>query len=109
MDMDDRFMRKNAEMAMAFEDSKRKEKVVLRSQSGANAKEEAASCYNCKTRNKCDTFRKWRTGGTSGVVTVGADQKYICPKYVEDPVDKAKGMDQKSVKSMLKGAMKGRI
>ena len=62
---------------LAYEDGKRKEKTVLRSQDGANIKEESASCYNCKTRNKCDTFRKWRTGGTSGVVSVSAEQDLV--------------------------------
>jgi hypothetical protein len=106
---DDRFMSKNQSLANAFETDRTKGKTVVRSQFGADAKEEAQSCYNCKTRQKCDKFRTWRTGGSSGVVSVGADHKYLCEKYVQDPVGKVTGVSQQQVKSMLKGAMKGRL
>jgi hypothetical protein len=106
---DDRFMRKNLSMAKAFETGKSKAKTVVRSEFGADAKEESQTCYNCKTRQKCDTFRRWRTGGVAGVVSVNADHSYWCDKYVQDPVGKVNEVSQKQVRSLLRGARKGLI
>lgn len=108
---DDRFMSKNMSMAKAFEEDKRKgkAKTVVRSEFGADAKEESASCYSCKMRHKCDTFRRWRTGGTSGVVSVAADQHFWCEKYIQDPVGKVNEVSSKQVKSLMKSMRHGRI
>lgn len=103
---DNRFARKNAELAKAYE---KKQKTVVEAKVDGTASEVEATCYNCKVRNRCDMFRKWRTGGTAGAVSVTADQKFWCEKWIQDPVGKVDKVTPKQVKSMLRGVMKGRL
>lgn len=105
----DRFIDKNKSLAMAYEKDPRKGKTVVKKDLGGAAKEEAQSCWNCKVRNRCDSFRRWRTGGTAGVVSIGEDKQFWCDKWTEDPVTKVQSMDVKQVRSMMRGALKGRL
>lgn len=105
----DRFIEKNLSLGKAYQQDAAKGRTVVRKDLGGAAKEEAQSCWNCKVRNKCDQFRKWRTGGTAGVVSVGQDEQFWCTKWIQDPVGKVNSVSDKDVKSMLKGAMKGRF
>ena len=55
------------------------------------------------------TFRKWRTGGTTGVVSVGQDQQYWCKSWIEDPVTKVNNVSDKQAKSMMRSFRSGRL
>ncbi|HQF55472.1 MAG TPA: hypothetical protein PK208_10175 [Fibrobacteria bacterium] len=105
----DRFIDKNNSLAKAYETDRLKGRTVVKKDLGGAAKEEAQTCYNCKTRNRCDTFRKWRTGGTAGVVSVGQDQQYWCAKWIEDPVTKVNAVSDKQAKSMMRSFKSGRL
>ncbi len=105
----DRFIDKNNSLAKAYETDRLKGRTVVKKDLGGSAKEEAQTCYNCKVRNRCDTFRKWRTGGTAGVVSVGQDQQYWCAKWIEDPVTKVNAVSDKQAKSMMRSFKSGRL
>ena len=105
----DRFIDKNLSLAKAYQKDPRANKTVIRKEAGGEAKEEAQSCWNCKTRNRCDSFRKWRTGGLSGVVSVGEDKQFWCDKWIEDPVDRMRAVTDKDVRSMMRSVRKGRL
>lgn len=105
----DRFIDKNNSLARAYEADRKKVKTVVRKELGGAAKEEAQSCYNCKVRNRCDSFRKWRTGGTTGVVTVGDDKQFWCEKWTEDPATKVAAVSDKQAKSMMRSFRSGRL
>ncbi len=105
----DRFIDKNKSLAMAYEKDALKGRTVIKKDVGGAAKEEAQTCWNCKVRTRCDTFRKARTGGTAGVVSVGQEQQFWCNKWTEDPVTKVQNMSTQQVRSMMRGALKGRL
>ena len=105
----DRFIDKNLSLAKAYQKDPRDNKTVVRKEVGGEAKEEAQSCWNCKTKNRCDNFRKWRTGGITGVVSVGEDKQFWCSKWIEDPVNKLNAVSDKAVKSMMRSMRKGRL
>ena len=69
-------------------------------------RQQEASCFNCKMKQKCPQFRAKRTGGTSGVVSFGGDQKFICDRYMPNP-SPTQAMSDKQVKSLLKIAKRG--
>lgn len=105
----DRFIDKNKSLADAYAKDALKGRTVIKKDLGGAAKEEAQTCWNCKVRAKCDTFRKWRTGGIAGVVSVGEDKQFWCAKWTEDPVTKVTSMSTQQVRSMMRGALKGRL
>jgi hypothetical protein len=105
----DRFIDKNNSLAKAYETDRLKGRTVIKKDVGGEAKEEAQSCWNCKIRTRCDTFRKWRTGGVAGVVSIGEDKQFWCSKWTEDPVTKVQAVTDKDVKSMMRSMRKGRF
>jgi len=105
----DRFIDKNNSLAKAYEADRNKGKTVIKKDLGGAAKEEAQTCYNCKVRNRCDSFRKWRTGGTTGVVSVGEDKQYWCDKWQEDPVTKVSNVTPKQANAMMRSFKSGRL
>jgi hypothetical protein len=103
----DRFARKNAMLAHGYTVKKRDDKLEEKGTSHLKEGKEA-SCFNCKFKTKCQTFNTMRTGGSSGAVSVGGDEKYLCEKY-EEQKTKTFSMNDKQIKSLLKNAMKGNI
>jgi hypothetical protein len=69
-------------------------------------RQQEASCFNCKMKQKCPEFRSKRTGGTSGVVSFGGDYKFICNRYAPAPTE-SKSMSDRQVKSLLKNFKRG--
>jgi hypothetical protein len=66
-------------------------------------RQQEASCFNCKAKQKCSEFRTKKTGGTAGVVSFGGDEKFICDRYA--PVGpENRTMSDKQIKSLLKNA-----
>jgi hypothetical protein len=101
----DQIAEKNKHLAQADEMNSHDKKMEAK---GYNYRErqQEASCFNCKMKQKCPEFRAKRTGGSAGVVSFGGDYSFICSKYAPAPAE-SKGMSDKQVKSLLKNAMKG--
>lgn len=101
----DRFVNKNKNIARAYElegkDSQMERKGFSHIQRKADA-----SCFNCKYKNKCSLFRSKRSGGNSGVVSFGGEEKMICDRYEPAPTG-SKSMSKKQIKSLLKNVKKG--
>jgi len=101
----ERFVAKNRSLAAA-EDMKRKDEAVERRGYSYLREQRDASCFNCKMKNTCREFSARRTGGTSGVVSFGGDEKMICDRY--EPAEKTnKTMTPKQIKSLMKNFKKG--
>jgi hypothetical protein len=101
----DRFVAKNRSLAAA-EEIERKD-LALEGKGYSYLKEQKnASCFSCKTKNTCREFTARRSGGTSGVVSFGGDQRTACDKY-EPAVRENKGMTAKQVKALMKNVKKG--
>lgn len=106
-DHHDRYLRKNLALSKAYEIQKKdrfKEKVVK-----GEIKPETVACYRCKKIRPCLKFSIMETGRAEGAVSVSNEYVPLCeecaPKKKKDPME----LNQQQVKSLLKGAMKGRI
>jgi hypothetical protein len=107
MSFDDheRYVAKNRSLARADELSRRDEALEKKGYSYLREQKES-SCFNCKTKQTCREFAARRSGGTSGVVSFGGDERMICDRYL--PAEKTqKTMSEKQVKSLLKNIKKG--
>ncbi len=102
----DRFVNKNKAMATGYNVDKHDQAMESKGFS-RQARQEDASCFNCKLKKKCATFRKKRSGGAVGAVTFDGNENFICDKYVPAPPSN-KSMSDKQIKSMLKNFKKGR-
>jgi len=101
----DRFVAKNRSLARAEELAKRDDALEKKGYSYLRQSEDS-SCFNCRTKQTCREFSARRSGGASGVVSFGGDERMICDKYL--PAEKAqKAMSDKQVKSLLKNIKKG--
>ena len=69
-------------------------------------RQQEASCFNCKSKQKCPEFRSKKTGGTSGVVSFGGDEKFLCGRYAPAAFEN-RSMSQKQIKSLLKNVKRG--
>jgi hypothetical protein len=101
----ERFVNKNRSLAGGYE-LDRKDRSMEKKGFSRTERNEEASCFNCKLRAKCPEFRAKRTGGSSGVVSYGGGETFICKRFAPAPVQ-SKTMSQKKVKSLLKNAKKG--
>ena len=106
-DYHDRYLRKNLALSKAYEIQKKdkfKEKVVR-----GEIKPETVACYLCKKIRPCLKFSIMETGRAEGAVSVSNEYVPLCeecaPKKKKDPME----LNQQQVKSLLKGAKKGRI
>lgn len=100
----ERYVRKNATLASGYNTNKSDRK--FEDKGVDHLKQGDASCFNCKHKKKCVTFDKLRTGGSTGAVSFGGDEKFICDRYELLKSDRG-GMNDKQIKSMLKNAKKG--
>jgi hypothetical protein len=108
----ERFQRKNAALARAYEVDATKKKVETNLGAEKSAIRQDKSCFNCKKKSRCDTFRGWRTGGGSGVVSFGGEsnKSWLCESY--EPMaerKKEQSLSPQQVKNLYKNALKGRI
>ena len=96
----ERFVAKNRSLAMADEIDRKDDALEKKGYTHLSARRDA-SCFNCKMKQTCREFSARRTGGTSGVVSFGGDEKMICDRY--EPAERqSKGMNDKQVKSLMK-------
>jgi hypothetical protein len=96
---------KNKALAKSYEMDTHDKKMESKGYNYQQRQQEA-SCFNCKMKQKCPEFRSKRTGGSAGVVSFGGDYSFICSRYAPAPTD-SKNMSEKQVKSLLKNAMRG--
>ena len=101
----DKFVAKNRAMASA-ERIKQKDDVLERKGFAHLKRDQEASCFNCKMRQTCPTFKGKRSGGASGVVSFGGEQTFICDRYTPAPAQE-KNMTSRQIKSLLKNIKKG--
>lgn len=101
----DRFVAKNRSLAAAEEIGRRDEAMEKKGYSYLKQQRDS-SCFNCKMKSTCREFGARRSGGTSGVVSFGGDERMICDRY--EPAERQqKTMTDKQVKSLLKNVKKG--
>ena len=101
----DKFVAKNRAMASA-ERIKQKDEELERKGFTHLKRNQEASCFNCKMRQTCPTFKGKRSGGASGVVSFGGEQTFICDRYAPAPAQE-KNMTSRQIKSLLKNIKKG--
>jgi hypothetical protein len=101
----DQIVEKNRATARSYETDAR-DKALAEKGYDVQQRQAEASCFNCKMKQTCPQFKAKRTGGTSGVVSFGGDQKFICDRYTPNP-SPTKTLSNKQVKSLLKNAMRG--
>jgi hypothetical protein len=101
----DQVAEKNRATARSYEADTR-DKALEAKGYNFQQRQQEASCFNCKMKQKCPEFRSKRTGGTSGVVSFGGDYKFICSRYAPAPTE-SKSMSDKQVKSLLKNFKRG--
>jgi hypothetical protein len=101
----DRFVEKNRSIAKSQE-LESKDAALAKKGYTFLERQREASCYTCKTKRKCPEFRSKQTGGTSGVVSFGGDEKFICNRYTPAEVEN-RSMSSKQIKSLLKNAKRG--
>lgn len=101
----DRFVMKNRLLASADEMGRRDAALEKKGFARVDRQKEA-SCYNCKSKKKCAEFRTKRTGGTTGAVSFGGDERMVCDKFEPAPAEN-RGMSKTQIKSLLKNVKKG--
>jgi hypothetical protein len=101
----EQMVEKNRSIARLYETEAR-DKALEKKGYDIHQRQEEASCFNCKMKNKCAQFRAKRTGGTAGVVSFGGDEKFICDKYIPMP-SSSQTMSDKQIKALLKNVKKG--
>jgi len=69
-------------------------------------RQQEASCFNCKSKQKCPEFRSKKTGGSAGVVSFGGDEKFVCGRYAPATVEN-RNMSDKQIRSLLKNVKRG--
>lgn len=106
-DFHDRFHRKNQALSKAYEIQKKdtfKEKVVK-----GEVKPETVACYRCKKIRPCLKFSIMETGRAEGAVSVSNEYVPLCDECAPKKKKNAAELTPNQVKSLLKGARKGRI
>jgi hypothetical protein len=101
----ERFVAKNKSLASAEELKKKDSDLEKKGFSHLKTNQEG-SCFNCKMKQGCSEFRGKRSGGSSGVVSFGGDEHFICEKYIPS-TSQGKSMSEKQIKSLLKNVRKG--
>jgi hypothetical protein len=101
----DQIVEKNRATARVYETDTRDKELEAKGYNRQQRQQEA-SCFNCKMKQKCPEFRSKRTGGTAGVVSFGGDYKFICGRYAPAPTE-SRSMSDKQVKSLLKNFKRG--
>ncbi len=98
----DKFVAKNRAMADAELINRRD----VRKNAADGKGDKGASCFNCKIRQTCSTFKGKRSGGALGVVSFGGEQTFVCERYTPAPIQE-KNLTNRQIKSLLKNIKKG--
>jgi hypothetical protein len=100
----DLYVAKNRALAVA-EDMKRRDETIERPGDGRNAAL-TGSCFTCKTKLGCSEFKARRSGRSTGVVSFGGDEKFVCERYVPAPAQ-GRAMSDKQIKALMKNVRNG--
>jgi len=103
----EKFVNKNKSIAGSY-DMEKHDRAMEKKGFSRHTRQEDASCFNCKMKNKCAEFRLKRSGGSRGAVSFDGSEKFICDRYIPAPATN-KSMSDKQIKSMLKNFKKGRF
>jgi hypothetical protein len=101
----ERFVEKNRSIANS-QDLDHKDKDMEKKGYSFLKRQQEASCFNCKMKQKCPEFRTKKTGGSAGVVSFGGDEKFICNRY-GPAIRENRSMSDKQIKSLMKNVKKG--
>ena len=101
----EKFAAKNRHLASA-EEIGRKDSILEKKGYSQLRSGKDGSCFNCKMKQGCSEFRAKRSGGASGVVSFGGDERFICNRYTPAETQQ-KTMSNKQIKSLLKNVKKG--
>ena len=99
------FVEKNKSIAHSQELDE-KDKTLEKKGYSYLQRQQEASCFNCKSKQKCPEFRQKKTGGSSGVVSFGGDEKFLCGRYAPATVENL-SMSNKQIRSLLKNVKRG--
>jgi hypothetical protein len=100
----DRFVAKNRALAVA-EDIKRRDEEYEKKER-APKDQRGGSCFNCKMKQGCSEFKARRSGRSTGVVSFGGDEQFVCRRYTPAPAQN-RSMSDKQIKSLLKNIRQG--
>ncbi|MGA2506990.1 MAG: hypothetical protein ABSF80_05885 [Chitinispirillaceae bacterium] len=100
----DHFVAKNRALAGA-EDFKRHDDEYGK-KGGTSGGQRSGSCFNCKMKQGCSEFKARRSGRSTGVVSFGGDENFICARYTPAPAQN-RSMSDKQIKALLKNIQKG--
>jgi hypothetical protein len=99
----DRFVAKNRALAVAEDVRSRDEEYAKK---GSVPKAEQGSCFKCKMKQGCSEFKARRSGRSTGVVSFGGDEHFVCSRYVPAPAQ-SRSMSDKQIKALLKNIRNG--
>jgi len=97
----DHFVAKNKALAAA-EDMKRRDEGSERTDVAKKNPAEG-SCFTCKMKQGCSEFKARRSGRSTGVVSFGGDEKFVCTRYMPAPAQN-RSMSDKKIKALMKNA-----
>ena len=106
-DSHERFLRKNLALSKAYEIDKKdkfKEKVVK-----GEIKPETVACYRCKKIRPCLKYSIMETGKAEGAVSVSNEYVPLCDECKPVRKKNPSELNPNQIKSLLRGARKGRI
>jgi hypothetical protein len=101
----ERFVAKNKSLASAEEINKKDAHLEKKGFSHLKRNQEG-SCFNCKMKQGCSEFKSKKSGGSSGVVSFGGDEQFVCSRYIP-AASSDKSMSSKQIKSLLKNVKNG--
>jgi len=100
----DRFVAKNRAFALAEDVKRRDEEYVKRD--GALKSQPKGSCFSCKMKQGCSEFKARRSGRSTGVVSFGGDESFVCERYTPGAAQR-RSMSDKQIKALLKNVRMG--
>jgi hypothetical protein len=100
----DRFVAKNRALAGAEDVRRRDEEYEKRD--GTQRNQRRGSCFTCKMKQVCSEFRARRSGRSTGVVSFGGDESFVCEKYSPAPA-RNRSMSDRQIKALLKNIRMG--
>ena len=99
----DHFVAKNRALAVA-EDVKRRDDDLEKR--GSAVKAITGSCFTCKMKQGCSEFKARRNGRSTGVVSFGGDETFVCNRYTPG-LTQNRSMSAKQIKALMKNVQKG--
>jgi hypothetical protein len=103
----DKYLRKNLALSRGY-DIERKDKLKQKQAKG-EIKPILAKCHRCKLERLCLPFSIMETGHFDGVTSVSKEVVQLCEECSPRKKKHPSEMSKKQIKSLLRGARRGRI